>query len=65
MPPDGFLRDEWFIAIISLLIVPITEVLVRKVRSIFGIYSGQYAALTYSEGSGKVLVEDVRCRHIG
>lgn len=39
--------------------------IVRQIQSRFGVFSGQYIALTGDPRSGVILIESVQCHHVG
>ena len=65
----NFLRDPWMIAattvVVTVAVVPLVSFCVRRIKGWFGAFSGQYLALTGDLKDGLILVEDVKCRHIG
>lgn len=61
--------DPWFISLITALFTlalgPILKILSNKIRSLRGSFSGIYLAMTSHPGSDDVVIELVKCRHIG
>lgn len=61
--------DPWFIAIgsvvITLIIQPSLLYLVHKIRSQFGCFSGDYLVITKFSKSDQILIESIKCRHVG
>ncbi len=63
------ITNPWTIALLSSLttavVIPFLSVIIKKVRSCFGVFSGQYIGLTGNLNSNHILLEDVRCKQIG
>ncbi len=63
------IHEPWAIAGFSsfatAVAVPLFNLLANKLRSLFGAFSGQYIGYTWKSSSKQLLLEDVRCRHIG
>ena len=69
MIDPAVLSSPWFVAIASSLVTAIVIVTVKFLstwlKSRFGMFSGQYMALTWTRDDSEVLLEDVSCRHVG
>ena len=65
---DTLPTDPWIIALASFIatvfITPLFLILLRILKSAFGVFSGQYLALTGDFRNGPILLEDVKCRHV-
>lgn len=66
---DGLATNPWIIALVTFIatvfITPLFSFLLRTLKSAFGAFSGQYLGLTGDFRSGPILLEDVKCRHVG
>jgi|GEM_PF-6266448 len=64
---NNIFQNSWFIAIassvVSIVVVSLLHSFSKLVRSLFGIYSGQYVSITEVPPIGNYLIENVRCRH--
>lgn len=70
MNAQSLIENTWFIAftssvITALVILPGLRGIWKRLRSLFGIFSGQYIAFTWAWPEQKILLEEVSCRHIG
>jgi hypothetical protein len=66
---NSILSNPWIIAaatfIATVIAAPLASRVWRYIRSLSGIYSGQYLAFTGDPKNGHVLVEDVMVRQVG
>jgi hypothetical protein len=69
MSLNELLKDPWIMAgatfVATVAFVPLVSAVVKRIRALFGPFSGQYLALTGEPIAGTILVEDVGCRHRG
>lgn len=67
MKIEEVIKNPWIISIVSAivaaLVIPLFIFIFKKLRSMFGIFSGQYIAMTGDFNCGPILIEDVRCHH--
>jgi hypothetical protein len=65
---ENLLQNPWVISILSAIltaiIIPISIYIIKYIRSLFGVFSGQYLAITGNIFDGPILIEDVVCHHI-
>ena len=63
------LSNPWFVGVLSSLITAILiicfDFFVSSIRAWFGMFSGQYLAVTWLDGDNFILIEDVACKHHG
>ncbi len=69
MSLPSLVYDAWFISIASIILAVVLEPLFKKaignIRALYGSFSGTYIALSGEPGKGSVVVEIVKCKHIG
>jgi hypothetical protein len=67
IPP--WIYDDWFIALASIIVAlavePLILALIRRIRSLFGDFSGTYLAITGQPFSDARVIEVAKCRHVG
>lgn len=65
---SGIMTNPWLIATVAFLAsqvgVPFINLIAHRVRARFGVFSGQYLALTGIPENGSILIESIRCRNI-
>lgn len=65
---QDLINNNWFISIVSslitLLVVPLINFLYNFIKSRYGVFSGNYIAITNSPDTGHYIFEFVKCNHI-
>ncbi|ODS31298.1 MAG: hypothetical protein SCARUB_03591 [Candidatus Scalindua rubra] len=69
MPSQNIINDPWFIATVSFIAtvcaVPLFKFSIDRIRSLNGIFSGQYIGFTIGQTYGQILIEEIMCKNIG